>query len=178
MGSGEDRTVSVFGANDTRRGDEAYETARAAGRTLAELGYGLANGGYGGAMEASARGAREAGGEVVGVLCTLWPLEPNEHLTRTVTTSTLYERLDRLIELGSAGYVALRGGTGTLVEVALVWELLCKKLLSPRPLVCVGRFWRPMIEMMSSVRPASAETIACIESPRELEQFFPRARRG
>jgi len=56
--AGRRAVVSVFGANDAREGDEAYETARAVGRKLAESGYAVANGGYGGTMEASARGGR------------------------------------------------------------------------------------------------------------------------
>jgi len=165
--------VAVFGDSAPRPGEEAYETARAAGRRLAELGYAVANGGYRGTMEASARGAREAGGRTIGVLCSLWRSRPNAFLDRTVTVDNLYDRVGTLIEFGSAGYVVLPGGTGTLVEVAVAWELLCKDFLPPRPLVCVGAFWQPMIDAVCSARPSSRETIRCIAGPEELGEHFP-----
>ena len=61
------------------------------------------------------------------------------------------------------------------MEIALVWELICKKGLPPRPLVCVGPFWQPLIEMMSSIRPASRNAIVCAAGPEELAEFFPAA---
>lgn len=169
-------TVSVFGSGDPRPGEAAYETARAVGRALAELGYAIVNGGYGGTMEASARGAREAGGSAVGVLCSLWRSRPNAYLDSTVTTDDLYARVRKLIEMGTAGYVVLPGATGTLVEIALVWELLCKRLLPRRPLVCVGRFWQPVIESAAAMRPGSRDVIACVDEAGELRRFFPPPR--
>jgi predicted Rossmann-fold nucleotide-binding protein len=50
----------------------------------------------------------------------------------------------KLIRLGD-GYVALPGGTGTLVELALAWEMIHKQLLSKKPLVALGRSWRLII---------------------------------
>lgn len=166
-------TVAVFGDSAPREGSAAYRTAREVGRVLAELGYAVANGGYRGTMEASARGAREAGGHTVGVLCTLWSSAPNEYLDRTVTVDDLYARVAALIEIGSAGYVVLPGGTGTLVEVAVAWELMCKTFLAPRPLVCVGEFWQPMIETIAACKPAAASHIAVAPTPPDLAEHFP-----
>jgi len=130
--------VSVFGANDPAEGDEAYQQARAAGRELARLGYAVANGGYAGTMEASFRGAKEAGGATIGVICTLWKSPANRYTDRVIKTRDLFERARTLVELGSAGYVVLPGATGTLVELALVWELTCKRLMARRPIVCLA----------------------------------------
>jgi predicted Rossmann-fold nucleotide-binding protein len=58
---------------------------------------------------------------------------------------TLFERLRGLIEQ-SSGFVALRGGMGTVVEVALVWNHFLLKLLPPRPLVLLGDCWPPVVE--------------------------------
>ncbi|MCY2925502.1 MAG: hypothetical protein NT031_08690 [Planctomycetota bacterium] len=60
-----DRMVSVFGSADPAEGSPEYETARRVGEALAGLGYGVVNGGYGGTMAGSARGAAEAGGQAV-----------------------------------------------------------------------------------------------------------------
>ncbi len=164
--------VAVFGANDPREGHEAYELARAVGRRLAELGYIVANGGYAGTMEAAARGAKEAGGFTLGVTCSLWKSKANTYIDQVIQTADLYSRVRKLIELGEGGYVVLPGATGTLVELSLVWELMAKGFLPPRPLVCLGGFWRPLIEMMSRQRPRALELIAAVESPSELSRYF------
>ena len=166
------RVVSVFGADAPVAGDPAYATARQVGRRLAGLGCVVANGGYGGTMAAAARGAKEAGGATIGVTCSLWRAEPNPYIDRVIETASLQERLNRLVELATAGYVVLPGATGTLLELATVWELQCKGLMPRRPLVCVGRFWQPLVELMSSARRASRGVIAAVDSPEELGKFF------
>jgi uncharacterized protein (TIGR00725 family) len=143
------RVVSVFGSNDGREGDSAYETARSVGRKLAESGYAVANGGYGGTMEASARGAKEGGGRTIGVTCSVWRSAANAYIDETVVTESLMKRLARLLELGRSGYVVLPGATGTLVELAVSWEHMCKGLVVHRLLVCVGDFWRSLVKMMA-----------------------------
>lgn len=165
-------TVTVFGSADPCEGDSAYEVARETGRVLAELGYRIANGGYGGTMEAAARGARDAGGKTIGVTCRLWRSAPNAYIDREVETADLPERLNRLIELGTAGYVVLPGATGTLVELAMVWELTSKGMLPARPIVCMGEFWRPVVGMMAEQRPASAEHVRVASGPGDLRAHF------
>jgi len=167
------RTVSVFGANDATEGQELYEQALGVGAVLARLGYAVANGGYGGTMEASAAGAKQAGGRTVGVTCSLWRSMPNRHIDRLIATDSLFARLEKLLEVGDAGYVVLAGATGTLVELATAWEMMCKGMLARRPLVCLGSFWRPVIELMAAQRPQCGELVAVVDSPRELDKFFP-----
>mgnify|MGYP006290902771 CR=1 FL=1 len=166
------RTVSVFGSYEPRDGDGAYEDARAVGRRLAELGYAVANGGYGGTMEATARGAKEAGGRTIGVTCSVWPSRPNEYIDDVVHTDNLMDRIARLIELADGGFVVLPGGTGTLAELAMTWEKLCKRMISPRPLVCVGGFWRPVIEAVTSARPASGASVRIAADAIEMARAF------
>ena len=175
------RIVSVFGASDPVEGSEAYAVAREVGGQLAELGYVVANGGYGGTMEASGRGAKESGGETIGVTCSIWKTTANAYIDRIEQTDSFSERLGRLIELGVSGYVALPGATGTLVELAMAWEFACKGVWKdrfPRPIVCVGRFWYPLLEMMTSARPAAGQYVQLINSPAELKDVLPPARRA
>lgn len=169
-------TISVFGSNDPVEGSDAYEAARKVGRVLAAQGYVVANGGYGGTMEASARGAKDSGGATVGVVCSVWKSAANRYIDRVVRTNNLTERLEKLIELGGAGYVVLPGATGTLAELSLVWEMKFKRLLDPRPIVCVGRFWDPLIEMMRSARPSCADSVAVAAGAEELAKYFPSGR--
>lgn len=146
------KTVTIFGSSLPGEGSAAYEEARLLGRYLAESGFVVCNGGYRGLMEASARGAREAGGHTVGVTCTIWPASANLWIAEEVRTGSFLERLLALIERGDA-YVVLPGGTGTLAELALVWEMMNKSSLAKtvggrKPLLVMERYWQPVVECL------------------------------
>lgn len=130
---------------------EDLRRARALGRGLAEAGYGVLNGGYGGTMEAAAAGAREGGGPAVGVTCARFTFRsgPNAYCTEVVEAASLTERIEILIDR-AAGYVVLPGGNGTLAELSLTWEYQRRDLLPPRPLVAWERPWRPVIEALEA----------------------------
>ena len=164
--------ITVFGANNAVEGDAAYQSAREVGRVLAELGYTVANGGYGGTMEASACGAKGAGGRTIGVTCKAWKSRPNAYIDREVKTADLFERLRTLIDLGTTGYVVLPGATGTLVELATVWELVGKGMIVDRPIVCVGRFWQPLVEMIRAQRSGIEKHICLVDGPGDLPGHF------
>ena len=57
----------MFGSSRPREGEADYEEARALGRALAENGFAVCSGGYGGVMAGVSRGAKEAGGKTYGV---------------------------------------------------------------------------------------------------------------
>lgn len=141
------KTIVVFGSSQARPRGAKWTDAYRLGLALGEAGYGVANGGYGGTMEAASRGAREAGAATIGVTCDVWKSTPNGFLDREIRTADLHERLRTLLELGD-GYIALPGGTGTLVELAMVWEFVAKRLAPERPIVCLGPFWQPLLAVM------------------------------
>jgi uncharacterized protein (TIGR00725 family) len=108
------------------------------------------NGGYNGSMAAVSRGAREAGGRVIGVTCSLFdPLLPNPWLTEEIKTVTLLERLATMMARAD-GFVAVRGGIGTLSEVTLAWSLLQTRTLANHPLVLLGNDWRAVLDALCS----------------------------
>jgi len=128
--------VTIFGGSRFREGDKEYELACELGGKLAKAGYTVCNGGYGGVMEASARGAKEAGGKTVGVTTGEFGGPANLWIHEEIRMKKWVKRLFKLIELGDA-YVVLDGGTGTLVELFVVWEMLNKKLIQ-KPIILLG----------------------------------------
>lgn len=164
--------ISVFGSGEAPEGSAAYETARQVGRILGELGLTIATGGYAGTMQAVSQGAKNAGARVIGVTCRIWKSPPNSFVDEVVETEDLHGRLRALIEIASAGFVVLPGATGTLLELAAVWELANKGLAPALPIVCVGAFWRPLFEQMASVIPSSARCVAFADSPADLARHF------
>jgi uncharacterized protein (TIGR00730 family) len=146
------KTVTIFGSSIPGEGTEIYQEAQQLGRRLALAGFAICNGGYGGLMEASARGARESGGHTIGVTCNVWTATANRWIAEEVRTRTFMERLLTLIERGDS-YIVLPGGTGTLAELALVWEMMNKSALSRsvggrKPLVVMTPYWQPVIECL------------------------------
>lgn len=150
-------TVTVFGSSRPAPLEPAYQTAYELGQGIARAEWALCNGGYGGTMEGSAKGAVEAGGHTIGVTCHIFRgrARPNRYIRQEVPTFDLNTRLTTLTRLAHA-YVVLPGGTGTLLELALVWELMNKGLLRPRrPVILLGEHWRPVIAPIREEQPES-----------------------
>jgi uncharacterized protein (TIGR00725 family) len=168
--------VTVFGSARTPADSPEYALARAVGNELGRAGFTVCNGGFGGTMEASARGAREAGGTTIGVTFDSAGRAPNPYIDRVVRTGPLSDRLLKLVELGDA-YVALQGGTGTLLELACVWEFVNKGIVPVRPIVVLGDFWNAVIETMREERmwDGTGDCTCCIkrvDSPAECAQVL------
>jgi uncharacterized protein (TIGR00730 family) len=153
-----EQIITVFGSSRPRTGDPDYEEARALGRALGGRGFAVCTGGYGGVMEAVSRGAKEAGGKTYGVTAEFFQRRANEWVDVEVRKKTWQERLFGLIELGD-GFVACKGGTGTLVELAVVWEMLNKSVMRGKPFTVLGDFWRPILERVREVEQGAGEGV-------------------
>jgi uncharacterized protein (TIGR00730 family) len=139
-----EKIVTIFGGSKCGEDSEEYGQAVTLGRLLAERGYTICTGGYLGVMEGASRGAHERGGRVLGIVMNQFKSEPNRYLTEKVASAHFYERLQNLIER-SVGFIALRGGAGTVTELSLVWNKLQTRVIEPRPLVLLGDFWQRVI---------------------------------
>ncbi|MGB2901188.1 MAG: LOG family protein [Candidatus Acidiferrum sp.] len=147
----QEKIVTVFGSSRPREGDADYEEARVLGRALAKHGFAVCSGGYGGVMEAVSRGAKEAGGKTYGVTAEFFTAAKlNSWIDTEVRMKTWEERLFELIRLAD-GFVACKGGTGTLVELAVVWEMLNKSVMSGKPFTVLGDFWQPVLDRVREV---------------------------
>jgi uncharacterized protein (TIGR00730 family) len=143
--------VTVFGSSRPREGDADYEEARVLGRALARHGFSLCSGGYAGVMEAVSRGAKEADGKTYGVTADFFTnAELNAWVDEEVRLKTWEERLFELIRRADA-FVACKGGTGTLVELAVVWEMLNKSVMPGKPFAVLGTFWEPVLDRVRQV---------------------------
>ena len=162
------RTITIFGSYAPTPGSPEYEQAYQVGFELGRAGFTIANGGYAGTMEASAKGAKDAGSSAIGVTCSAFKRsQPNSYIDQEIQTACLRDRMEKLIELGT-GYVVLPGGTGTLTELAYTWELINKRFLSDRTLVILGNFWLPVVELVSEAR----HLVKTAQEPAELPAIF------
>lgn len=106
--------VSVIGGSSVS--ESTAERAETVGRLLAERGHAVVCGGLGGVMEAVCRGARDAGGETIGILPTDRPGDANDHVTTPIATGLGHARNVMVVMNGDA-VVAIDGGAGTLSEL-------------------------------------------------------------
>lgn len=140
--------ITVFGSSQIGPDHPEYGLARAIGRGLAVAGYDIVTGGYDGAMAAVSRGAKEGGGNTIGVTLDVFRrLAANPWVDEEVRTETLLERLEGLT-VPAVGYVVLPGGVGTLLELALVWNLAVTGVTAHKPMIVVGDGWRRSLEVM------------------------------
>ena len=140
-----DKIITIFGGSRFGENSSEYREAKKLGEKLAEAGFTICTGGYLGIMEAASRGAREKGGRVFGILMNEFKSEPNRYLTDKVASNHFYERLQNLIER-SSGFVAFRGGMGTVTEISLVWNKLQTGVIEKRPLVLLGDCWKTVVK--------------------------------
>lgn len=137
--------VTVFGSARTDPGEELYEEAYRLGRLLGAAGHTVITGGYVGTMEAVSRGAAETGGHVIGITCEdieRWrPVKANRWVLEERRFPTLRARLLELVDACEAA-LALRGGPGTLAEVAMTWNQLMTNSIPARPLILIGPGWK------------------------------------
>jgi uncharacterized protein (TIGR00725 family) len=158
----EERIVTIFGGSKCREADPEYAQALRVGAMLADSGFTICTGGYAGVMEAASRGAHERGGRVLGITMNQFKSEPNRYLTEKVPSEHFYERLQRLITQ-SVGYIALRGGMGTVTEISLVWNKLQTKVLDPRPLVLLGDCWPSIVKAWQSHLAVSDDDVRLLD---------------
>jgi uncharacterized protein (TIGR00725 family) len=107
--------IAVVGPGEAT--EEELAAARAVGAELARRGAVVVCGGRGGAMEAAARGVREAGGTCVGLLPGDDRADANEFVDIAVTTG-MGELRNGLIVRAVDAVIAIGGAYGTLSEVA------------------------------------------------------------
>jgi len=142
------KIITIFGSSKPINNEEQYLTAYTLGKNLALNGFDVCTGGFNGIMEAASKGTVEGGGEAIGVTVNLWGGRTNKFVTKEIMCDTLLERINKLIELGD-GFVVLQGGTGTLLELAVVWEYINKGLMNSKPIACHSSIWKTIVSEMN-----------------------------
>ncbi|KEO92199.1 decarboxylase [Erythrobacter longus] len=117
------KRLAVYCGSATPEDPRYMELAAQVGKALAERGIGTVyGGGRLGLMGAVAKGALDAGGEVIGVIPEALANSEvaNHDCNELITVSGMHERKQRFTDL-SDGFVTLPGGVGTMDEL---WEAM------------------------------------------------------
>jgi uncharacterized protein (TIGR00725 family) len=109
--------VAVIGPGDNAT-DDLLDIADQVGAGLARRGFVVVTGGLHGVMAAASRGAKSAGGLVVGILPGATASDANDWVDVAVPTG-LGEGRNLLVVRMASAVVAVGGSWGTMAEVAL-----------------------------------------------------------
>ena len=110
--------IAVIGYNEENCTDEAAKLALQVGREIARSGSVLICGGLGGVMEAACKGAKENNGTIVGIIPQQEFSFANPYCDIVICTGMGFAR-DLLVATSADGIIAIGGGAGTLIELAV-----------------------------------------------------------
>lgn len=101
---------------------EALQMAEEVGRLVAQRGAVLVSGGRTGVMEAASRGAKQAGGTVVGILPSANRAEANEYIDIAIPTGLGFAMRNIITVRTSDVLIAIQGESGTLSEIVSTYS--------------------------------------------------------
>ncbi len=155
-----EKTVTIFGSARKPQDDAITMGAYDMAARLAREGYAVITGGGAGVMEASNRGAYEAGGESIGFNILL-PHEQalNQYTTENFQFQHFFGRKVAMT-LDSSAFIYFPGGFGTFDELFEILALVQTKKIDPVPVILVGSdFWRPFDTAIREVMLDKYQTI-------------------
>ncbi len=174
------RGVSIFGSARTHEKDPYYVAARETAKLLGEKGFEIITGGGPGIMEASNRGAHDAGATSVGCNIEL-PFEQsaNPYLTKSLSFKYFFVRKTMFIKYSNA-YVIFPGGFGTMDELFEALTLIQTRKIRNFPVVLFGsQYWRGLLSWLTStmlnermINPEDLGLIHLTDSPNDAVDFI------
>ena len=119
-------SVAVFGSHDLSGAPEVESLCEDLGREIVNLNCRIVCGGLGGAMTAVCRGAKTATGyepgDTIGIIPSAKFDDANSFVDIVIPTGLdLFRNL--LVARAGDACIGVRGGSGTLSEIAFAWQL-------------------------------------------------------
>ena len=179
--------VTIFGSARIPKDHWVYAAVRDLAADLARMGCDIVTGGGPGLMEAANEGATLAGpavgGRSVGIRVHLpFEQEVNAFVSDAYTHRTFFSRLHHFV-LVSDAFVVVPGGIGTVLEMAMIWQLLQVRKLGRTPLILIGRMWADFVSWgrqyllrpdFPLANPEDLTILSCVDTAEEAIALIRR----
>ena len=146
--------ISIFGSARTKKTNPYYKDAVILAEKLTKRGYGIITGGGPGIMEAANKGAKQGGGESIGLNIDL-PFEqtPNKYIDyeKSIDFNYFFVRKVMFVKYAQA-FVILPGGVGTLDELFETITLIQTEKIQKIPIILYGsEYWKGLLKWMKEM---------------------------
>lgn len=144
-----DSAVTIFGSSRAKPSDKYYKLAEQTARLLSKSGYSILTGAGSGIMEAANKGAKEAGGNSVGLNIQV-PVaqKPNRFITTLMEFKYFFCRKVMFVKYAKAA-VIFPGGFGTMDEFFEYITLIQTGRIERVPVILVGKdYWGGLIKWL------------------------------
>jgi uncharacterized protein (TIGR00730 family) len=175
--------ASFFGSARTPEDDPDYALARETARLVGEGGLAVITGGGPGIMEASNRGAKDAGVLSIGLNIEL-PFEQggNAYCDIALDFHYFFARKIMFVRYAS-GFVVFPGGFGTMDELWEALTLIQTGKITEFPVILVGSdYWRGMMDWVGermlgegNIAPHDLERLTITDDPAEVRDLLMAA---
>lgn len=181
--NGVTKGVSMFGSARVKPGSANYELARKTAYEIGKRGFTILTGGGPGAMEASNKGAKEAGALSIGLNIKL-PFEShvNPYVDISETFNFFFVRKVMLVKYAHA-FIILPGGLGTLDEMFEALTLIQTGKISNFPIVLMGKkYWEPLMRWLKEtvlsqgmIKAQDLKDIHLTDDPKEAARIVEKS---
>lgn len=170
------KAVSIFGSARSLPDSKPYKTAEKTAALLVKAGYAVITGAGSGIMEAGSKGAKEAGGESIGLNILIPTMQnQNPYVTRPLEFKYFFVRKVMFVKYAKA-FVVFPGGFGTLDELFEAITLVQTQRIDPFPVILVDRnFWKGAIDWMKksfleykTVDRSEFDLFSVVDTPQEV----------
>ena len=172
--------VTIFGSARSKPGEKYYAMAEDMGKMLATEGFCVITGGGPGIMEAANKGAKEGGGQSVGLNIVL-PFEQHLNPYANIHLNFRYFFVRKVMFVKYAmSYVIFPGGFGTMDELFEALTLIQTDKIKPFPVVLVGsEYWRGLLDWINDtmiaegmILPEDRTIFAVVDDPRDAVEII------
>jgi uncharacterized protein (TIGR00730 family) len=176
--------VTIFGSARSKPGDKYYTMAEELGRLLAKEGFAVITGGGPGIMEAANKGAKEAGGQSIGLNIVL-PFEQKLNTYTNVHINFRYFFVRKVMFVKYAiSYVIFPGGFGTMDELFEALTLIQTDKLKPFPVIMIGpEYWGGLLNWINDtmlqqgmISPEDRWIFTLVDSPRDAVEIIKNSK--
>lgn len=175
--------VSIFGSARMKPSHRYYKMARQLAAKLSKDGFSIITGGGPGIMEAANRGAKDAGGNSIGLNIRL-PMEqaPNPFQNIAIDFNYFFVRKFMFVKYASS-FVIFPGGFGTMDELFEALTLIQTDKIADFSVVLVGsKYWKGLLDWVrdtmipeGTVSPKDLDLVYLTDDLEEVSRIVRRS---